>query len=267
MPYRCCCCTGLSRRRLMGLSAVAGGWALSGCAMYNRVAASAVSPQEEAELGAQAFRSIQGQTPRLRDSSAQDRVAKIAARIVPASGSSIPFEQWDVVVFDSDDVNAFALPGGHIGVFRGILRLAKSDDEIATVMGHEVGHVNARHAAQRIGTAKITEFGTLVAGVGAQAYGISPQAVGLLGGPVLQYGLVLPYTRNQELEADSLGVNYMARAGYNPQAAVDFWTSMAAQGGDKPPAMLSTHPADEDRIAQIKEDLPEAEAIYRQSTS
>lgn len=263
MTYFCSCCMRLSRRHMLGIGGVT---TLSGCAAYNRFAASTVSPEQEAQLGAQAFQQIKGETPRLRDTGAQARVQAIAARIVPASGSDIPFPEWEVVVFDSDEVNAFALPGGHIGVYRGILELAESDDEIATVMGHEVGHVTARHAAQRIGTTQIAEAGTSLVGVGAQLYGISPQLIGLLGAGV-QYGVVLPYTRNQELEADELGLRYMAMAAYDPQAALSFWQSMQATGGEGAPAFLSTHPSGEQRIEQIRAMLPEVMPIYRQATA
>jgi predicted Zn-dependent protease len=263
----CSCCMPMSRRHLLAMTGLGGAAALSGCAAYNELAASTVSPAQEAELGAQAFQQIKGETPQLRDASAQERVERIASRIVPASGSDIPFSQWEVVVFDSDEVNAFALPGGHIGVYRGILKIAKSDDEIATVMGHEVGHVTARHAAQRIGTTQIAQLGTALAGVGAQAYGLSPQLVGMLGANVLQYGVILPYSRNQELEADSLGLRYMAEAAYNPQAAVSFWQAMQATGGGSSSPFLSTHPTGEQRIAQIEEMLPEVMPIYQQATS
>ena len=262
----CPCCAGLSRRHLLALAGVSAAMSLPGCAAYNEFAASTVSPQQEAQLGAQAFQQIKGETPQLRNSKAQARVQRIASRIVPASGSTIPFSDWEVVVFDSDEVNAFALPGGHIGVYRGILDIAKSDDEIATVMGHEVGHVTARHAAQRIGTSQIAEIGATLLGAGAQAYGLPPQMLGLLGAGV-QYGVILPYNRNQELEADSLGLRYMAKAAYNPEAAVDFWQAMQANSGaDGAPAFLSTHPSGEQRIAQIEAMLPEVMPIYQQAS-
>lgn len=266
MIFSCHCCHQLSRRRLLGVAGLGGAMTLSGCAAYNELAASTVSPAQEAELGAQAFQQIQSETPRLRDAGAQARVQAIAARIIPASGSDIPFQEWDVVVFDSDEINAFALPGGHIGVYRGILELADSDDQIATVMGHEVGHVTARHAAQRIGTTQLAQLGTSLAGAGAQLYGISPQMIGLLGAGV-QYGVILPYTRSQELEADRLGLRYMAEAAYNPQAAVSFWQAMSAAGGATPPAFLSTHPSSGQRIEQIQEMLPEVMPLYQEAVA
>ena len=181
------------------------------------------------------------------------------------SGSTIPVSRWEVVVFDSDEVNAFALPGGKIGVYRGILRLAGDDDaQIATVMGHEVGHVTARHAAQRIGAAQLTGMVQQAAAIGLEMGGVAggQQIAGALGLGA-QYGVLMPFSRAQELEADRLGVLSMAKAGYDPSRAVQFWRKMARQGGGKPPEFLSTHPADATRIAQIEALLPEAEKLYR----
>ena len=263
----CTCCAPLSRRHMLGLTSVAAMGVLTGCESYNRFVASAVSPEEEAQLGASAFQTIKTETPALQSGQAQERVRNIAARIVPASGSDIPFSEWEVVVFDSDEINAFALPGGKIGVYRGILNVAENDSQLATVMGHEVGHVNARHAAQRMGTTKLSQYGQLAAGFGAQIAGISPELAAAASGALIQYGVILPYSRGQELEADSLGLTYMAKAGYDPSESVDFWQNMNRAGGGGTPTFLSTHPSGEDRIARLQEQIPEAEAIYRQAAS
>ena len=263
MVYNCSCCGLLSRRRILAMAGMAGAATLPGCAAYNELAASTVSPEQEAQMGRQAFTQIKAETPISRNAGAQARVEKIASRVVPASGSSIPFSQWEVVVFDSDEINAFALPGGHIGVYRGILDLANNDAEIATVLGHEVGHVNAHHAAQRIGTGTIAEGALSVAGLAGQAYGISPQMIGMLGGAGLQYGVLLPFSRYQESQADDLGLHYMARAAYDPEAAINFWKSMSAAGGAKPAVFLSTHPSDGQRIAELENKLPEVMPIYQ----
>ena len=258
----CVCCGGLGRRGLLlGGTAML---ALSGCAQFGEFAAQSVTPQQEAELGEQAFAQIREETPRVRSAALQQRVVEIARRVVPASGSSIPFDQWDVVAFDSDEVNAFALPGGHIGVYRGILELAGDNDaEVATVMGHEVGHVNARHAAQRIGASQYVNLGAGILNVFASA--ATGADMSALMGVGAQVGVMLPFSRSQELQADSLGLDYMARAGYDPRAAVSFWQKMAAQGGSGGPNFLSTHPPSTERIEQIRARLPEVEPIYAQS--
>lgn len=268
----CSCCRPLGRRGFLAAGGAAGVLALAGCAdspTYNALAASVVTPEQEAQLGLQSFRQIQAQVPALKDPAAQKRVRDIAARIIPASGSAIPFEQWEIVVFDSDEVNAFALPGGHIGVYRGILQLAKDDAEIATVMGHEVGHVNARHAAQRIGNSEIVQR---AGAVGEALLGVTDpgtsQTLSALLGVGIQYGVILPYSRAQELQADALGLGYMAKAGYDPQAALRFWQAMAAQGsGSGGFVFASTHPSDAQRIEQLQAKIPAAEAVYRQSTA
>jgi predicted Zn-dependent protease len=252
---------------MLGLTGVATMGMLTGCEAYNRAVASTVSPEEEAQLGASAFQSIKSETPPLKSGTVQERVRDIAARIVPASGSEIPFSEWEVVVFDSDEINAFALPGGKIGVYRGILNVAENDAQLATVMGHEVGHVNARHSAQRLGTERVTQAGQALAGFGAQIAGFSPQLAAAASGALIQYGVILPYSRGQELEADSLGLTYMAKARYDPSESIDFWQNMSRAGGGDAPTFLSTHPSGADRIERLQAQMPEAEAIYRQAAS
>lgn len=252
---------------MLGLTGVATMGMLTGCEAYNRAAAATVSPQEEAQLGISAFQTIKSETPPLKSGTVQERVRDIAARIVPASGSAIPFSEWEVVVFDSDEINAFALPGGKIGVYRGILNVAENDAQLATVMGHEVGHVNARHSAQRLGTANFSQLGQAALGFGAQIAGFSPELAAAASGALIQYGFILPYSRSQELEADSLGLTYMAKARYDPSESVDFWQNMNRAGGGSAPTFLSTHPSGEDRIARLQQQLPDAEAIYRQAAA
>ena len=243
------------------------GVALAGCdaQQMGSFTASLVSPQEEARMGELAFAEIKKQTPRVTNAAAQRRVQAIAARIIPVSGSTIPPSRWEVVVFDSDEVNAFALPGGKIGVYRGILRLAGDDDaQVATVMGHEVGHVTARHAAQRIGAAQLTGMVQQAAALGLEIGGVAGgEQIAVALGLGAQYGVLMPFSRTQELEADRLGVLSMAKAGYDPRRAVVFWRKMARQGGGKPPEFFSTHPPDAKRIAQIEALLPEAVTLYR----
>lgn len=262
---RCGC--GWSRRGFLAAGTAGVALALGACdaQQMGSFTASLVSPQEEARMGEMAFAQIKQQTPRVGNAAQQRRVQAIAARIIPVSGSIIPVRRWEVVVFDSDEVNAFALPGGKIGVFRGILKLAGNDDaQIATVIGHEVGHVTARHAAQRIGAAQLTGMVQQAAALGLELGGVAggEQIAGALGLGA-QFGVLMPFSRAQELEADRLGVFSMAKAGYDPRQALRFWQKMARLGGGKPPELLSTHPADAKRIAQIEALLPQAETLYR----
>jgi predicted Zn-dependent protease len=252
----CSCC--LARRQALVLLAGAAA-PLTGCA-------SLVPEEQERRLGEQAFGEMRQEMPRSENAGYQLVLERVGERIVRASDADIPPERWDFVVFESDQLNAFALPGGNVGVFEGMMRLVDSDDELAAVVGHEVGHVLARHAAQRIGTQQISRLGigVFAAALGAGGYADPRTAQALLGAGA-QYGILLPFSRRQELEADQIGVVLMARAGYDPEAAIDFWRKMQAAGGGKPPAFLSTHPADEDRIARLREHLPEAREVYRQA--
>lgn len=221
-----------------------------------------VSPEQERELGLRTFAQIKREVPRSRDAGAQRRLQAVGARIVQASGSSIPVPQWEFVVFQGSELNAFALPGGKVGFFEGMLELTRDDSRLATVLGHEVAHVNARHAAERIGAAMVSSVGTSVLG---WALGLDPSSgIDRLASAVIgagtEYGVMRPFGRSQELEADRLGLGYMACAGFDPQAALGFWEAMARAGGDKPPAFLSTHPSDTARIAQLRSEIPPATA-------
>lgn len=169
-----------------------------------------------------------------------------------ADASSARDQNWEFVVFDSPDVNAFVLPGGKVGFFRGLIDQAASDDEIAAVMGHEIGHVEARHAAERMSQQAALELGVSFAAAAlSEEYGRHAESIaGALGAGAL-YGVILPYSRMQELEADRLGVSLMTRAGYDPAGALSFWRRMAGDGGGAV-EWMSTHPADGRRLAELE---------------
>ena len=249
------------RSTALGL-ALAAGLALGGCedpTVLNGIGSSFVSPQQEVAMGNQAWAEIKAKTPIDHDPGLQERVERVGSRIVAASRSAIPPSKWDFVVFDTPEVNAFALPGGHVGVYRGMFNVVQDDAQLATVLGHEIGHVNAHHPAQRSGlgvvTGEVVDVGAALLGLG-QIGAMAGQAAGQLG--------MLAFSRSQESQADGLGLTYMARAGYDPAEAITFWQRMtAATGrGGKPPAFLSTHPPDQQRIADLQAKLPEAERIY-----
>ena len=255
----CGCCAGVGRRAFLRVRAVAATLPLAGCdaAVPDWLADLLVPEPLAAELGAQAFREILRETPPVRDPALQRRLAGVGERIVAASRST--WRDWQFVVLNGPTLNAFALPGGKVGVFAGMLRIMANEDQLATVVGHEVGHVTARHAAQRI----VAEHAVSLAlrlGASLLAYGdspIPPQLVLALGGSLADIGLIRPFSRGQELQADELGLRYMARAGYDPREAVAFWRRMLAlETGDRPPAFLSTHPASDRRIQAIERALP-----------
>ncbi len=220
---------------------------------------------QERALGAQEFARLKAQLPRLQDPATQAMVERVGRRI--AAVAPLPGAQWEFVVFDAPDTaNAFCLPGGKVGVYSGILRYTRDEGGLATVIGHEVAHAVARHGAERLSQLMLVELGgvvleRLLGDASPQQRRLIQTAYGL--GTTL--GVVLPYSRRQELEADRLGLMYMAEAGYDPRAAVAFWRRFAQAGaGKRPPEFLSTHPAGERRIAQLERLLPQALARYRQ---
>lgn len=174
---------------------------------------------------------------------------------------------WEFNLVKSSDVNAFCMPGGKIVVYEGILPYTQDETGLAVVLGHEVAHAVAKHANERMSNQVATQYGT--AAVGAALGGSSAavqQAAAVALGLGTQYGILLPYSRKQELEADKLGLIFMAMAGYDPSHAAAFWTRMSQQGGSTP-EFMSTHPSDNTRIKQIQKDLPEALKYYRGGTS
>ena len=186
-----------------------------------------------------------------RDPALNNRVERVGQRIVPASGMTQ--YDWEFVVFDSDVQNAWVLPGGKVAFYRGILETMANDDQVATVMGHEVAHLRRNHAAQRARQQATAGAGLALvsAGLGASDLENPELWAGILGTGVT-LGVLLPYSRQHELEADRIGVDYMARAGYQPSEALDFWRAKAAQNRRRPVELLSTHPSDQTRISALE---------------
>ena len=193
-------------------------------------------------------------------------VQRVGRRIAEAAGDDIPDADWEFVVFDdSTQINAFAMSGGKVGVFTGLLELVDSDDELATVMGHEVAHVAARHSNERMSQQILVAGGGIALGVGTSGTEMSSaERAALLAAYGIGAGIgSLAYSRSHETEADEIGQIYAAKAGYDPRAAVTFWKKMAAAGsGNKPPAFLSTHPSDEKRIERLEKNMPFALLEY-----
>lgn len=173
---------------------------------------------------------------------------------------------WEFNLVKSSDVNAFCMPGGKIVVYEGILPYTQDETGLAVVLGHEVAHAVAKHANERMSQQMMTEYGTAAIGtaLGGTSAGVQQAAAAAIG-LGSQYGILLPYSRKQELEADELGLIFMAMAGYNPSQAAAFWTRMSQQGTSTP-EFMSTHPSDNTRIQQIEKDLPEAMKYYNGGT-
>jgi predicted Zn-dependent protease len=224
-----------------------------------------LSPSEEMQLGISSFNEMKKELPISKDASAKAMVERVGRRI--AAVASLTNAQWEFVVFESKEPNAFCLPGGKVGVYTGILPITKDEAGLATVIGHEVAHASARHGAERLSNQMLLQtggqvLGTTVALGDPRWQGVATSVYGLGA----NLGYALPHSRNQESEADRIGLIYMARAGYNPEAAIAFWERFAEvnrQSGSGTPWFLRTHPLSETRIQRIREWIPEAKREYR----
>lgn len=225
-----------------------------------------MSASQEMQLGLSSFEKIKKETPRSRNAAQQAMVDRVGKRI--AAVANLPGAQWEFVLFESPQANAFCLPGGKVGIYTGILPITKDETGLATVMGHEVAHAVARHGAERVSEGMLWSAGGQALGGSIEKY--SPQTQALIMGAYgvgTQVGRQLPHSRSQESEADRIGLIYMARAGYDPAAAVSFWQRFQSynekQGGASTPWFLRTHPLNRTRIKQIQSWLPEARAQYK----
>lgn len=239
------------------------GLLLGGCAttpVTNRKQFIMISPDQEMALGATEAQKVVQTSKLSTDKALQARIKRIGDRIAAASGRSD--YTWEFNVIQDDTPNAFCLPGGKVFFYTGILKITENDDQIAAVMGHEIAHALARHGAERMSMQTASNVGAQVLAAAlnvpaeykdlyAQAYGVTSQV-----------GLILPYSRKFENEADQIGVYLMWKAGYNPQQALKFWENMEriTATSQKPPAFLSTHPADADRIKAIRDYIPQLPA-------
>lgn len=173
-------------------------------------------------------------------------------------------QRWDVVLFDSEQVNAFALPGGHIGVYTGLLKVANTPDQLATVLGHEVAHVLAQHGNEQVSRGQLTGVGMKIADVALGASGVSNRDLYMSAlGLGAQVGVLLPFGRAQESEADIMGLELMARAGFDPAQSVALWRNMAKAGGSQGPELLSTHPSNSNRIEQLEQLQGQMQPMYQ----
>lgn len=227
-----------------------------------------ISPSQESQLGLTEFQKMKRAVPVSHDAGINAMVQEVGRRI--AAVVPMPNAQWEFVVFDdAKTVNAFCLPGGKVGIYTGILPLTKDATGLATVIGHEVSHAVARHGAERLSEGLIAEgigigLGELMRNKPAQATALALQAYGV--GSAL--AVELPHSRKQESEADQLGLIYMARAGYDPRGAVEFWKRFAvfnSRQGGSPPQFLSTHPVDRVRIDQLQQLMPGAVREYEEA--
>ena len=216
-------------------------------------------------MGAQSFEQIKQQTPITKDQNIQQYISCIANKIIPQVAQNPDPKQWEVLVFEDEQANAFALPGYKIGVYTGLLKYAKNQDQVAAVMGHEVAHVIAKHGNERVSNQMATEAGLSIATVilgGTQDENSTLILAGL--GLGAQYGIILPFSRSHESEADLIGLDLMAKAGFDPAQSVPLWQNMS-QAGAAPPEFMSTHPSSDTRIKQLQERIPAANIAYQEA--
>jgi predicted Zn-dependent protease len=261
----------VSRRRILqaglGLLALPATQILQACAtapVTGRSQLRLISPEEETRLGVTAFQQLHDDEMKKgrllterEDPATHALVKRIAERVIAASALGTTY-QWDYMILNAPDtVNAAAIAGGRIIVYTGILPVAKTEAGLATILGHEVGHVMAHHTAERFSQGQLVNAAGALAG--ASAGNLATLAVLGLG----QVGFLLPYSRAQESEADYIGVLLMAKAGYDPRESVGLWRRMSQGGGSRGPEYLSTHPNPETRIAQLQGWMPQAMQYYQ----
>ncbi|MBP2672170.1 MAG: zn-dependent protease with chaperone function [candidate division NC10 bacterium] len=263
---------GLSRRRILqaglGFLALPATQILQACAttpITGRSQLRLISEEEEAKLGVTAFAQMRDEEVKKgrllterEDPAAHAMVKRISERVIAASGLGSAYK-WDYMLLNAPDtVNAAAIAGGRIIVYTGILPVAKTDAGLATILGHEVGHVMAHHTAERFSQDQLVNVAGAVAGASGGG-NLATLAVLGLG----QVGFLLPYSRAQESEADYIGVLLMAKAGYDPRESVGLWQRMSQGGGSRGPEYLSTHPNPETRITQLQGWMPQALQYYQ----
>lgn len=228
----------------------------------------AVSQAELNQLGAQAFAQAKASNRQSNDA----RQSAYVRCVVNAITRELPPEwqaQWDVALFANESPNAFALPGGKVGVNTGIFKVARSPDQLAAVIAHEIGHVVSRHHDERItrqlGTQTLLGIGSAI--LGSQYGQGAAQAASQIGGAAAQGLFLLPNNRTQESEADVVGQQLMARAGFDPRAAVNLWENMIEVGGSRGPEWLSTHPDPRARLDELRDRAAGLTATYQQARS
>lgn len=218
------------------------------------------------QMGVQSFVQMKTETPATSNPRTSDYVNCVANNVIAQVPAKYGIKSWEVVVFDSPQVNAFALPGGKVGVYTGLLGVATNQHQLAAVIGHELAHVLAEHGNERVSTAFASEQGLdLAYKITGQPSPVKDQLFALLG-VGSQVGIVLPFGRAQESEADLIGLELMAKAGFEPEQAVVLWQNMAkASGGESPPALLSTHPSHDNRIKDLNKAMAKANGYYQQA--
>jgi predicted Zn-dependent protease len=243
-------------------------------AMTGRTQLIATDAQQDAALGLQAYQQVLSQSQVVSEGPDVARIKQVAQRLIavaPKVEAELAAERgkkptidwstfdWQVSVLQSDQVNAFCLPGGKIAVYTGLVPVAQNDDAMAIVIGHEISHALLRHGAERMAQQHLAQIGQIAAGMASGDMDPQKRAevMGALGVGT-QYGVLMPFSRKDESEADEIGLMLAAAACYDPQAALPFWERMQQQGAGKPPEFMSDHPSDAHRIERLQALMPRA---------
>lgn len=229
-----------------------------------------VSDQEVLEAGLSQYNEYMSTAKKSKDLVSTAKVKLVGGKLAVATEayllkngftSEIANLKWEFNLVESDEVNAFCMPGGKIVVYEGLLDVARTEAELAVVLGHEIGHAVAKHSNERISQQIMAQYGMAIVSAALSEKSEAVQNVGVsVFGLGAELGVMLPYSRKHEYEADYMGIVFMEMAGYDSDSALDFWTRMAA-GGMETTDLFSTHPSDSKRIAQLKKRIPEAKEV------
>jgi len=226
----------------------------------------AMSTREEALLGLQSYQQVLAQSESIDSGPELEMIKRVASRLASATGKAGADFDWQVSLIRSSQINAFCLPGGKVVVYTGILPITQNEPALATVLGHEMAHATSRHGSQRVLEQNLAQ--TALTGVAMSLsdmdYDKQRAVMGALGAGT-QFGLLMPFSRKHESEADAIGLLYMARAGYDPRESIRFWQRMENAGGAQPPEFLSSHPSHGTRIQQLEAEMPKALEEYNKS--
>jgi predicted Zn-dependent protease len=235
---------------------------------------------QEVALGLESFQQILGESNVVEDPRVVQPIEEIARRLISVGprveqalaeakgiGAATEWDkfEWAVAVIESDQANAFCLPGGKMAVYTGILPIAKNADALAAVMGHEIAHALLRHGSERMAQQKLMQIGTVAAGMSTSEMDPRQQQMVMAAlGAGAKFGIMLPFSREHESEADYVGLMLSAAACYDPEEAIGLWERMGAGGGQRPPEFMSTHPSSGTRISQLQSWMAEAKALQAQ---
>ena len=222
------------------------------------------SSAQLAGMGQQTFDSMKSNQKVSTTQVTNHFVSCVASAITKHVPKSVFDGEWELVVFDDPQVNAFALPGGKIGVYTGLLEVAENQDQLAAVIGHEVGHVIAEHGNERMSSSTLIGIGMEATNALLQTNQIANNNLIMAAiGAGVQVGVELPFSRTHESEADLIGLQLMAKAGFRPEQSVKLWENMAKASGRGQPELLSTHPLPSTRISNLQQNMPWATQLYQ----